>query len=135
MIERGLTDYQIIFDGGSKGNPGLGYGSFAIFYADEIVLHEEIEFGDGVTNNEAEYRTLIDALERLLRVVGDESRHTSVTVYGDSQLVVNQVNGLWKIKKPELRLLCHRVVELLRNFGKSEVVWHSRIHSVSVLGH
>jgi ribonuclease HI len=130
-----VTDYEIIFDGGSKSNPGLGYGSFAIFFADEIVIHEELVFGDGVTNNEAEYRTLIEGLKRLLLVVGDEAKNTGVTVFGDSQLVINQVTGRWKIKKPELLVLRNRAVELLNRFGKAEAKWHSRVKSVSVLGH
>ena len=130
-----LIEYQIVFDGGSKGNPGPGYGSFAIFHSDELVLQEQIELGEWVTNNEAEYRTLVKALERLLTLVGDRRKETRVTIYGDSQLVVNQVNGLWKIKKPELFALRNQVVELLNQVGKAEVKWHSRVHSVAVLGH
>jgi ribonuclease HI len=128
-------EFQIVFDGGSKGNPGLGYGSFAIFFEEEVVIHEEIQLGDGVTNNEAEYRTLIEALERLLTVTADQLPRARVTIYSDSQLLVNQVNGQWKIKKPELFTLRNRVVELLNHFGKTDLKWHSRTNSVAVLGH
>jgi ribonuclease HI len=130
-----VNEYQIIFDGGSKGNPGPGYGSFVIVHDDDPIVHEQVELGDWITNNEAEYLTLIEALRRLLELVGDFRLQTSVSVFGDSQLVINQVNGLWKIKKPELREMRARVIELLRQFGDYEVNWHSRINSVYVLGH
>jgi ribonuclease HI len=135
MRNEELIEYQIVFDGGSKGNPGPGYGSFAIFHSDELVLQEQIELGEWVTNNEAEYRTLVKALERLLTIVGNRRKETRITIFGDSQLVVNQVNGHWKIKKSELFALRNQVVELLNQFGKTEVKWHSRVHSVAVLGH
>jgi ribonuclease HI len=130
-----VKEYQIVFDGGSKGNPGPGYGSFVIVHDDELIVHEQVEHGDWITNNEAEYLTLIEALAALLQIVGDAKTQTSVTIFGDSQLVINQVNGLWKIKKPELRELRARAIELLRQFGDYEVNWHSRINSVNVLGH
>jgi ribonuclease HI len=130
-----LTEYQIVFDGGSKGNPGPGYGSFAIFQGEELILHERIELGDWVTNNEAEYRTLVEALNRLQTIVGDRRKETRLTIYGDSQLVVNQVNGLWKIKKAELFALRNQVVDLLNQFGRAEIKWHSRVNSVYVFGH
>jgi ribonuclease HI len=130
-----VNEFQIVFDGGSKGNPGPGYGSFVIVQDDEQVVHEKIELGEWITNNEAEYLTLTRALERLLTLVNDDKSDTSVTIFGDSQLVVNQVNGDWKIKKPELRELRDRVVDLLGQFGHSKLRWHSRINSVYVLGH
>jgi ribonuclease HI len=135
MSDDEQNEFQIVFDGGSKGNPGPGYGSFAIFHSDDLILHEQIELGDWVTNNEAEYRTLVKALERVLELVGAHSKETRVVIYGDSQLVVNQVNGLWKIKKAELFTLRNQIVELLNQFGMAEVKWHSRINSVYVLGH
>jgi ribonuclease HI len=130
-----VSEYQIVFDGGSKGNPGPGYGSFVIVQDDEPVLHEHIGHGDWLTNNEAEYLTLIEALTRLLQIVGDARPETKVSIFGDSQLVINQVNGLWKIKKPELRELRQRVIDLLHEFGGYEVKWHARANSVLVLGH
>ncbi len=53
----------IIFDGGSKGNPGKGYGSYALRWPGQQERIVKLQFGDDVTNNEAEYDTLIAALE------------------------------------------------------------------------
>ena len=56
------SDYLLVFDGGSKGNPGPGYGSYAITRTrDGAQRLERLEFGDGYTNNEAEYDNLIAA--------------------------------------------------------------------------
>ena len=65
-FDTGARRYRIVFDGGSKGNPGIGYGSYRI--QPEGGPWSEpyrLEFGDKVTNNEAEYRSLIAAFEHL----------------------------------------------------------------------
>ena len=65
---RWSPDYVLVFDGGSKGNPGQGYGSYAIIRAqDRAQRVERLDFGDGYTNNEAEYDSLIAGLQDLLR--------------------------------------------------------------------
>jgi probable phosphoglycerate mutase len=129
------AEYAIVFDGGALGNPGKGYGSFQILGADGVVAHERLEYGDRVTNNQAEYRTLIAALERLQALVPGAVSGVAVRVRGDSSLVVNQVNGRWKVKHPDLQPLHRRAVELLRGFGRADVQWHRRDASVRVLGH
>jgi ribonuclease HI len=128
-------DYTIVFDGGAIGNPGRGYGSYQIVGRDGLIAQERLEYGDRVTNNQAEYRTLVEALEDLRDRLGREAARASVAVRGDSQLVVQQVTGRWKVKHPELQPLRARVVELLRGFSRSDVAWHRRDASVRVLGH
>lgn len=129
---------QIVFDGGSRGNPGEGYGSFALDwpgYNREIV---QLEFGDNVTNNEAEYDTLIAALEGLLDRLKDrqmEPRSAYVAIWGDSLLVCNQVVGEWDCKEPRLQVRLEKVKALLSGYGKSEINHHPRAKSVEILGH
>ncbi len=133
-----MTEYSIVFDGGAIGNPGQGYGSFEISGPGDLCIRDRLSFseqGEQITNNEAEYMTLLKALERLLELVNDHSKEVSVTIHGDSMLVINQVNGVWKIKKPHLRLLRDEAVRLMSHFGKTELKWHSRLNSVWVLGH
>ena len=127
--------FVIVFDGGAKGNPGKGYGSFHITGPGDFVIHERRAYGDRVTNNVAEYRTLIAALERLRAEIGDNVRMSALHVYGDSQLVINQVNGVWKVKKPWLQPLCDEVVRLLDDFRVYSLSWQPRTESVRVLGH
>jgi len=127
--------YEIVFDGGALGNPGKGYGSFQIVGPGGRTVRERLEYGDRVTNNQAEYRTLIAALERVAELAGSGTAAARVRVLGDSSLVVNQVNGAWKVRHPDLRPLHGRAVELLRGFGAVDVRWHRRDASVRVLGH
>ncbi len=129
---------QIVFDGGSRGNPGEGYGSFALDwpgYPREIV---QLIFGDKATNNEAEYDTLIAALE----AVRDRSLENQIDtgsvilrIWGDSLLVCNQVKGVWACKEPRLQLRLETVRDLLSRFGESELNHQPREKSVEILGH
>ncbi len=129
---------RIVFDGGSRGNPGEGYGSFAMEWPGiprEIV---QLKFGDRVTNNEAEYDTLIAALEAIRdRLVEQQidPKTTSLSIWGDSLLVCNQVKGEWKCKEPRLQVRLNRVLSLLGNFGNPELSHHPREKSVEILGH
>lgn len=129
------ADFTLVFDGGSLGNPGRGYGSYQIVGPDGVLAHERLEYGARVTNNQAEYRTLIEALKDLRDRIGRAATRTTVAVRGDSQLVIQQVNGRWKVKHPELRPLHAEAIELLKGFRRSDVAWHRRDASVRVLGH
>ena len=129
------ASYEIVFDGGSLGNPGKGYGSFVIRLGDVEIARQRVEFEGRVTNNQAEYRTLIHALARLRETLGDDSAGAHVRIGGDSALVINQVNGTWKVKNAELAPLRQQVVEGLRAFGRTELAWHRRDRSVRELGH
>ncbi|MCC6312366.1 MAG: reverse transcriptase-like protein [Thermomicrobiales bacterium] len=126
----------MVFDGGSLGNPGRGSGSFQIVDAGGVIVAEErLEYGDNITNNGAEFRTLVAALERLLACGGEAARAGKVAVRGDSQLVINGVTGAWKIKHEDLKPLKERAVRLLGEFAAVDVRWQRRDLSVRVLGH
>ncbi len=129
---------RIVFDGGSRGNPGEGYGSFALDwpgYKREVI---QLTFGDQATNNEAEYDTLIGALETvrdrmLARQIDPGS--AILSIWGDSLLVCNQVQGEWACKEPRLQARLKTVTDLLSGFGESELHHHPREKSVEILGH
>jgi ribonuclease HI len=134
----GSSQFTIVFDGGSRGNPGHGYGSYKILGPTGELAHEELNFdylGNRVTNNQAEYLSLISALERLAQLLGEKTSNAEVVVRGDSQLVINQLLGSWRVKNAELQPLHQRARELLRKFSRSQLLWHDRSHSVRVLGH
>ncbi|MEZ4863942.1 MAG: reverse transcriptase-like protein [Caldilineaceae bacterium] len=128
----------IIFDGGSKGNPGRGYGSYALRWPGEPQQVVRLQFGNHVTNNEAEYDTLITALEAVskrLRDGGADLATARLEIRGDSLLVVNQVRGEWQCKEARLQLRRDRVRSLLKPFGDWHLTHHDRANSVEVLGH
>jgi ribonuclease HI len=133
------ADYVLVFDGGSKGNPGWGYGSYAITRVQDGAQRlERLDLGDGYTNNEAEYDSLIAALEDLILRIEEAGRQPekfALEVRGDSALVINQVQGKWKANEPRMRGrrdVCRR---LLARFGAFELKSQPREESVRVLGH
>jgi ribonuclease HI len=128
----------VIFDGGSRGNPGQGYGSYALRWPGQSQQIVQLRFGDRVTNNEAEYDTLIAALEAIVQRLADMGaapKTARLIVRGDSLLVINQVKGLWEAKEARLQVRRDRVRELLEHFGTWQLSHHDREKSVQTLGH
>ena len=132
-------DYILVFDGGSKGNPGLGYGSYAITRVQDGARRlKRLRFGDGYTNNEAEYDTLIAALQVMvarIEAAGRQPGEFSLEVRGDSALVINQLQGKWKAKEPRMRERRDRCLFLLRHFDAVRLKAQPREESVRILGH
>ena len=134
----GAPDYVIVFDGGSEGNPGFGYGSYAVFSRDGRRRVRRLDFGDDMTSNEAEYDTLIAALEDVSERVesaGKRPADFTVEIRGDSNLVLRQVRGEWKAKVERMRHRRDVVRSLLSRFGGYRLVEQPREESVKVLGH
>ena len=91
-----LTVYS---DGGSRGNPGPS--AFAIVVtSDGRVLHEHSEFLGTHTNNYAEYRGLIAAISKAIEMGADETEFVM-----DSQLVIRQMTGEYRVKNPDMAAL------------------------------
>ena len=134
-----MTHYTIVFDGGSRGNPGQGYGSYALRRNEDGRLRKRrLRFGDQVTSNQAEYQTLIAALEDLIETIRKARRSPrdfSVEIRGDSRLVMHQLDGSWKTKSLNLMELRDRVEDLMAQMGPVELVWQPRNESVKILGH
>ena len=134
-----MTDYTIVFDGGSHGNPGLGYGSYALMRNHDGKLRKSrLRFGDQVTSNQAEYQALIVALEDLIGTIvkaGRSPRDFSVEIKGDSRLIMRQIEGSWKTKSLNLMPLRDRVEELLAQMRLFQLTWQPRAQSEELLGH
>ncbi len=134
-----MTDYTIVFDGGSYGNPGVGYGSYALIRNKDSKLRKRrLRFGDQVTSNEAEYQALIAALEDLISTIvkaGRSPKDFSLEIKGDSRLIIRQIEGSWKTKSLNLMPLRDRVEELLGQLGSFELTWQPREESAKLLGH
>ena len=98
-------------DGGARSNPGpAGVG---VVIADEAgkPLKEFGEYIGEATNNVAEYQALIRALEEVGKTVSLSEAHVEIRM--DSELVVRQMQGLYKVKEPTLKQKFLRVKELL----------------------
>ena len=124
-----VLDTLLYVDGGSRRNGDEsqeGYGSFLV---DGEQTPHRLDFGN-CTNNEAEYRALIAALEYCaaqgIRVP---------TIRMDSALVVNQVKGRWKCKMPHLRPLLDQAHALAAQFPMFSLEWCARDEIFTFLGH
>jgi ribonuclease HI len=129
------ADYTVVFDGGSLGNPGKGYGSYEITGPSGSVAARKVQFGNDMTNNQAEFRAVIAGLEDLLQRVGRDAGSLSIAIRGDSQLVIRGLTGEWRVKHPGLLPLHKQATDLLRRFKRVDVAWHPRRESVRAFGH
>lgn len=104
-------------DGGSRGNPGPGAIGILVRNEGKILSRYSIKIGKLVTNNVAEYEALIKALEIA-------SKHTDreITCNLDSELVVNQLLGKYKVRDPRLMELFLKVQKLQERFSKVRYV-------------
>lgn len=100
-------------DGGARGNPGPAAIAAVVRDPDDGILDEAGEAIGVATNNVAEYRALLLGIERA-RALGA----TEVRLVGDSELVVRQVQGRYKVKDAGLRPLHAQVREALAGFSE-----------------
>jgi len=100
-------------DGGSRGNPGPAAIAAVVRAADGTILEERGERIGEATNNVAEYRALLLGIERAAALGASE-----LELIGDSELIVRQVNGEYKVKDPTLRELSAEVRTALQGFER-----------------
>jgi len=108
-----LEEAKLYTDGGSRGNPGDSACAFVICKLDDTVVEKSGYYMGMATNNQAEYYGFKKGLERA-RDLGINK----VSLFSDSQLVVNQMNGIYKVKNRELAPLHQEVRELADSFEK-----------------
>lgn len=102
-------------DGASRGNPGPGAYGYVLFENDEILFSHGERMGV-VTNNVAEYEGLLKGLEKSLELGASE-----ICIKSDSQLLVRQILGEYKVKAPHIVPLVERAKKLLSGFKKVEI--------------
>jgi ribonuclease HI len=108
-----MKSLTINTDGGARGNPGpAGIGVVIKNEAGEIIYRHGGYIGEG-TNNTAEYKALIKALEEAYNLGG-----THLHINMDSELIVRQMQGVYKIKEPNLQKLAGEVIKLKNKFAK-----------------
>ena len=98
-------------DGGARGNPGpAGIGCIA--YDGESTLFTISAYIGETTNNQAEYRALLKGVEKLISL-----SVKNVECFLDSQLIVNQLNGLYKVRNLDLKPLYDKIIKLTSKFN------------------
>ncbi|PJE70170.1 ribonuclease H [Candidatus Shapirobacteria bacterium CG10_big_fil_rev_8_21_14_0_10_48_15] len=109
-------------DGGARGNPGPAAAGFIVRDDQKKILAQGQKYLGKTTNNVAEYAAVIAALQWLLNSPVT-SPQSLITFFLDSKLVVNQLNGLYKIKDAKLRVLAIKVRGLEQQLGK-KIIYH-----------
>lgn len=111
-----MTHFTIHADGGSRGNPGPA-GSGAMI-RDEFgnAVASVSQFLGTRTNNYAEYEAVILAFETLKKIVGKKVNEIDVMVKMDSELVVKQMKGIYKVKHPTMKAQYARLIHVAGSF-------------------
>lgn len=116
-----LEEAKIFTDGGSRGNPGDSAGAYVICNLDDTVVEKSGYYIGMATNNQAEYYGFLKGLERA-RDLGINK----ITLFSDSQLVVNQMKGVYKVKNQELAPLHQQVWDVAKSFEKIDFTYIPR---------
>lgn len=112
-MKKHLTIYT---DGGSRGNPGSGAAAFVIVDKNKKFIAQKALYLKNTTNNIAEYTAMLNALREAKKLGA-----ASIDAFSDSELMVRQINGQYKVKSDNLKGLNLQCLELLENFQQWNV--------------
>ena len=113
-VEKDTTKYDnltIFTDGGSRGNPGRSASGYVLLGSDKEIIESGGEYLGITTNNQAEYQAVKLALERATRY-----QPKRIEFFIDSELVVKQMNGQYKIKNRYLWPIHNDIKRLMADF-------------------
>ena len=110
-------EWVLMVDGAARGNPGEAGCGAAICDADGAVVEKLSRYLGRATNNVAEYEALLMGLEALVK-----SGKKQIRVQSDSQLLVRQLNGEYRVKDEKLKSLFQRATTLLRQFESYRIL-------------
>jgi ribonuclease HI len=104
------------FDGGSRGNPGPAGIGVVVFAADGTPLVTLGRFIGRATNNVAEYRALITAMEEAKKLGAKK-----ILIRGDSELIIKQMKGEYRVKHPDMKVLYDEAQDLISQFDQAKI--------------
>jgi ribonuclease HI len=108
----GTPRFQLRTDGGARGNPGPAGAGFVLVGPDGIIVAEAGRYIGETTNNVAEYEALLWGLE-----TAADAGVTALDVFCDSELVVKQMTGAYRVKHENMKPLFARATGLVRRVG------------------
>jgi phosphoribosylglycinamide formyltransferase-1 len=109
-LEETLTIYT---DGGSRGNPGPGASAFVIYDKNNKPIAQSAVYLTNTTNNIAEYSAMLNGLKAAAKL-GAKNVHA----FSDSELMVKQINGQYRVKSDNLKGIYSQCMEVLGGFAK-----------------
>ena len=107
----------LLFDGGSRGNPGPAGCGYVIYDHNNNIVCEDSKFLDIQTNNYAEYMGLIEGVKR-----ASELKIKDLIIKGDSLLVIKQLNGSYNVKSENLKPLYKKACSLTKNIKRVQYI-------------
>lgn len=117
-----MTNFISVFtDGASRGNPGNSAIGIAVYDSNNMPAVEFKKFIGTGTNNSAEYRALIESIEIIKRL---KIEFEMINFYCDSELVVKQVRGEYRIKNSDMIELSQEFFKGLNNLQKKYTITH-----------
>jgi len=111
-----IEQITVYIDGGSRGNPGPAAASFILADRNGTQLQAKALFLGQTTNNVAEYTAIIKALEAVKQIGAKQ-----IMVFSDSELLVKQINGQYKVKSEQIRPLFRQTINLINEFEDCKV--------------
>jgi len=110
----------IYTDGGSRGNPGPAAAGVLFYNEKGQVIKKYSQFlGENLTNNEAEYQAIVFALKKFKQLFGKKlAKNSDVELRSDSELLIKQLNGEYKILDSKIQSLFLKVWNLKLDFKK-----------------
>jgi ribonuclease HI len=108
--------WVVMVDGAARGNPGEAGCGAAIYDENGVVVKQLSRYLGRTTNNVAEYEGLLMGLEALLQL-----GRKQIVVQSDSELLVRQLNGQYRVKDEKLKVLFQRAITLLRQFDSYRI--------------
>jgi len=112
-------------DGGSRGNPGPAALGFVINDDAGQEIFKQGKYLGTLTNNQAEYMAVLEALKWLIENFGSGTLNNinAINIILDSELLVNQLTGKYKIKSPNLRLLADEAGRLQSQLNGTKIIY------------
>lgn len=119
-----ISTLNIYCDGGARGNPGPAAGAFVVLDGQNQQLFKKGQYLGITTNNQAEYQAVVHSL-LWLREFFSSNNYKPITInyYLDSQLVVNQLKLLFKVKDPVLRQLHSRIKSIEQQLTQKSCIF------------
>ncbi len=112
------------FDGGSRGNPGPAGIGVVLRAEDGTPLVTLGRYIGRATNNVAEYRALVTGLEEAKKLGAKK-----IVIKGDSELIIKQMRGEYRVKHPDMRTLYEEAQFLLHQFDEAKITHNLREHN------
>ncbi|KKW36009.1 hypothetical protein A2852_01095 [Candidatus Adlerbacteria bacterium RIFCSPHIGHO2_01_FULL_54_23] len=126
MLFESMEKIIIYTDGGARGNPGPAGIGVVIQDENGETLKEVSGYIGETTNNQAEYEALVHALGEAKKIFGAKLREMQIEVRMDSELVVRQLSGLYKVKEPGLKEQFARVARIRLEDAPNIIFTHVR---------